>query len=214
MANDRRYSLYDATVDDWSSILALAHRWSFPQVKSLVIRELEKLWMPDIDRIVLYHKYNIDRRLLISSYAALCEREKFVTLDEGLLLGMETVLRLSRARECARNSSGSRSPSRAGLDSTEMHDIVKEHFGIGGGTENQNGNHDNQASTGSSDSITTDGGSQSNGAAAGGDGTDGDSGGNDPAVNGGTPAAGATNGKPNGKSEGEPNGTTTGGGGE
>lgn len=151
----RRYSIYSATAEDWAGILDLAHRWSFPEIKHLSIRELESLPMDNVDRIVLYHKYDIDRKLLIPSYAALCEAEKFVSIEDALRLGMETVLQLSRARECARNTSGCRSPSRAALEPTEMHEIVKEHFGVQERTEDQNGDH-NAASTGGSVMLTCD----------------------------------------------------------
>ncbi|KAJ6491688.1 hypothetical protein C8R47DRAFT_976426, partial [Mycena vitilis] len=97
-----KYSLYDATVDDWSTILELAHRWEFAEVKNLAIRELEKLEMTDIDRIVLYRKFGVHESYLIPRYAALCERPELLTVEEGLRLGMEIVIPLSRARECAR----------------------------------------------------------------------------------------------------------------
>lgn len=129
----RLYSLYDATVDDWSAILELAHRWGFPQVKALAVRELEKLEMSAIDRIVLYHRYEVDRALLIPRYAALCEREQPLTLEEGTRLGMETTLNIVRARECARSTpslNGTRSPIPAMIDAEEMGSIIKDLFGI------------------------------------------------------------------------------------
>ncbi|KAJ6593327.1 hypothetical protein B0H19DRAFT_918850, partial [Mycena capillaripes] len=127
-----KYSLYDATVEDWSTILELAHRWEFAEVKSLAIRELEKLTMSDIDRIVLYRKFAVDESFLVPRYAALCERPELLTVEEGLQLGMEVVIPLSRARECARNqpASGGRSPSPASLGDKELADIIKDHFNI------------------------------------------------------------------------------------
>ncbi|KAJ7125262.1 hypothetical protein C8R44DRAFT_619312, partial [Mycena epipterygia] len=127
-----KYSLYDATVEDWSTILELAHRWEFAEVKTLAIRELEKLELADIDRIVLYHKFSVDESYLIPRYAALCERPELLTVEEGLKLGMGTVISLSRARECARNrdTSGGRSPSPASLGDKELTEIIKDHFGI------------------------------------------------------------------------------------
>ncbi|KAJ6590010.1 hypothetical protein DFH09DRAFT_909260, partial [Mycena vulgaris] len=97
-----KYSLYESTVEDWSTILELAQRWEFAEVKSLAVRELEKLELPDIDRIVLYRKFAVDEAHLIPRYAALCERPELLTVEEGLRLGMEIVIPLSRARECAR----------------------------------------------------------------------------------------------------------------
>ncbi|KAJ6627681.1 hypothetical protein B0H10DRAFT_1993723 [Mycena sp. CBHHK59/15] len=122
-----KYSLYDATVEDWSTILGLAHRWDFAEVKSLAVREIEKLQMPDIERIVLYHQLKVDEDYLIPHYAAVCVRPELLTVEEGLRLGMKIVIPLSRARECVRNvgANGSRSPSPTGLGTKKLDDIIK-----------------------------------------------------------------------------------------
>ncbi|KAF7295994.1 BTB domain-containing protein [Mycena kentingensis (nom. inval.)] len=132
-----KYSLYDATVEDWSTILELADKWGFAEVKNLAVRQLEKLEMADVDRIVLYHAYSVDERFLVPRYVALCERPELLTVEEGLLLGMKTVISLTRARECARNPnsggltpSGMRSPSPATMSEKELTDIILDHFEI------------------------------------------------------------------------------------
>jgi hypothetical protein len=111
----------------------LAWRWEFAEVKSLAVRGLEKLELPDIDRIVLYNKFAVDQSYLIPRYVALCERPELLTVEEGIRLGMETVIPLSRARKCARNqaTSGGRSPSPATLGGTELTEIIKDHFNTG-----------------------------------------------------------------------------------
>ena len=96
--------MYDeASFEDWETILQLSHRWIFPEVKSLAIRELQKQTMTPVKRIVLYHNFEVDRNLLIPEYAALCEREHPLTLEEGLELGMETTLMVAWGREAARS---------------------------------------------------------------------------------------------------------------
>jgi len=128
-----KYSLYKASVEDWTNILSLAHRWSFPEVKNLAVREMEKIEFPVIDRIVTYHANEVDRNLLIPRYAALCEREDPLTLPEGMSLGMETTLMIARAREYARanpTSSGLRSPTVSNVRGNELHHIVRDLFGI------------------------------------------------------------------------------------
>ncbi|TFK45106.1 hypothetical protein BDQ12DRAFT_595172 [Crucibulum laeve] len=136
-----KYSIYRAPVDHWTVILSLAHRWKFPEVKKLAVRELETKTtedFPDIDRIVVYHDNSVDRNLLIPRYAALCEREEPLTLPEGMRLGMETTLMIARAREYARSnitSSGARSPSASNVHGGELQKIVRELFGVTASSE-------------------------------------------------------------------------------
>ena len=98
----RKYSLYDATVEEWTSILKLAHNWDFIGVKELALRELEQLVIPPLQKIVIYHSYGIDRRLLQAAYTAFAIRDEPITIEEGQELGLETALQLARAREFAR----------------------------------------------------------------------------------------------------------------
>lgn len=115
------------------SILELAHRWAFSEVKDLAVRQLEKINMPDVQRIVIYQKYEVDKALLVPRYAALCAREEPLGIREGLELGLETALMLARGRECARSpprSDGARSPSPANIKEDDMHGIIKTLFGV------------------------------------------------------------------------------------
>ncbi|KAF5355462.1 hypothetical protein D9758_006328 [Tetrapyrgos nigripes] len=124
-----RYSLYDASIADWVVILDLAYKWGFQEVKSLCVRELEKLHIPDVDKIVIYHKYDIDRRLLMRQYTAVCERETPLTIQECTDLGLETTVKIFRAREsvrATRTPSGIHSPVTA--SPVELQDIVKGLF--------------------------------------------------------------------------------------
>ncbi|KAF8891867.1 hypothetical protein BD779DRAFT_153775 [Infundibulicybe gibba] len=129
-----KYSVYQATPEEWIAILDLAFRWAFPEVKSLAVRELEKLKLDVIDRIVAYHKYDVDRNLLVNDYAALCQREMPLTLPEGMRLGMETTLNVARARECARSqlvgANGLRSPTSIQVKDEELHSLVVDMFSI------------------------------------------------------------------------------------
>ena len=98
----RKYSLYDATVEEWTSILKLAHEWGFIGVKELALRELERLVIPPLQKIVIYHSYGIDRRLLQAAYTAFSVRDEPITLEEGQELGLETAIQLAHAREFVR----------------------------------------------------------------------------------------------------------------
>ncbi|OAX40618.1 hypothetical protein K503DRAFT_714161 [Rhizopogon vinicolor AM-OR11-026] len=127
------YSLYDAPIETWLSILNLAHRWSFCNVKDLAIRELEKLDIDPIEKIAAYHEYKINKTLLLPAYIAICKRDKPISLAEGMSLGMETVLRIADARERARQQaaeSGIRSPTFDDFEDVELENMVREVFSV------------------------------------------------------------------------------------
>lgn len=100
--NVRSYSRYDATVEEWTSILKLSHEWGFIEVKNLALRGLEQLSIPPHQKIGLYNRFAIDCRLLQEAYTALAVRDEPITIEEGLELGLETCLKVARARELVR----------------------------------------------------------------------------------------------------------------
>jgi hypothetical protein len=102
MNDFRKYSLYDATAEEWTSIVKLAHQWDFTAIKALAVRELERLVIPPLRKIAIYHRYLIDRTLLRAAYAAFATRVEPITIEDGQELGLETALQLARARELAR----------------------------------------------------------------------------------------------------------------
>jgi len=97
-----KYSLYDADADVWTSILKLAHQWKFREMKELAVRELQALSIAPLQRVVLYQKYDVNRDLLRPAFIALTTRDEPLEIDEGRELGLETALRLAKAREKAR----------------------------------------------------------------------------------------------------------------
>ncbi|KAI0366762.1 hypothetical protein BV20DRAFT_912992, partial [Pilatotrama ljubarskyi] len=131
-----KYSIYDATLEDWVAILKLAFDWRFAEVKKLCSRELEKFEIAPVQKIELYQSYELDKKLLIPSYMALCVRAEPLTIKEGRQLGLETALLLATARECARGkplANGARSPTAAELEEDDMVSIIKEIFGLTAG---------------------------------------------------------------------------------
>ena len=100
----RKYSLYDMNIEEWTSILKLAQQWNFTEVKALALRGLENIPIPDIQKIVLYQTYNVDRSRLQDAYTALTIRDEAITIDEGREVGLETALQIAQAREIVRAS--------------------------------------------------------------------------------------------------------------
>jgi len=129
-----KYNIYEGSVEEWSSILKLAHQWGFVEVKAFALRELEQHEIPALQKILLYHAHDIDRDLLQAAYAALTARDEPISFDEGLQLGLETALQLARAREIARapvfsgnrKSGNPRSP--VTLAGVELDALIKDLF--------------------------------------------------------------------------------------
>ncbi|KAN0125776.1 hypothetical protein V8E52_000983 [Russula decolorans] len=135
-----KYSLYDASVEEWTSVLKLAHQWDFIEVKALAIRELENLPVPPLPKIVLYQKYAINRNLLKPALTALTIRDEAVTIEEGREIGLETALDVARAREIARSpvfsgkkAGNPRSP--INLAGVELDVVIKDIFHLPSSTE-------------------------------------------------------------------------------
>jgi len=131
-----KYSIYDATVDDWSAILKLAFDWRFGEVKKLCCRELEKFEIAPMQKIELYQTYELDKKLLIPSYIAMCMRPQPLSIKEGRQLGLETALLIATAREHARGQSasdGTLSPSPVSVEDDDMVNMIKDVFGITAG---------------------------------------------------------------------------------
>jgi hypothetical protein len=126
----RTYSIYDATVEEWTSILKLAQKWDFIEVKAMAIRELEKHKIPALQKIVLYQKYEVDRKHLQEAFTELTVRDEPITIEEGRELGLETVLQLARAREIARIpvfGGGKRRPP-VNIPAVEMDALIRDIF--------------------------------------------------------------------------------------
>jgi hypothetical protein len=127
----RKYSLYHASVTDWVAILNLSHRWAFPEVKDLAVRELERQSMGDVDRVVVYQDNDVNKNLLIPCYAALCERDEPLTAQEGRRMGIETSLTIAHLREMARRAPNDcRSPAPATFHGHDLQSLVRELFEI------------------------------------------------------------------------------------
>jgi hypothetical protein len=126
---DRKYSIYDASIDEWTSILKLAHKWDFIEVKELAIRGLESLHdIPALQKVALYQTYEVDRNLLQAAYTALTVRDEPITTEEGRELGLETALLIAQARETAR--APRRARSQVSLAGAELDALINDVFSL------------------------------------------------------------------------------------
>ncbi|KAG5634371.1 hypothetical protein H0H81_002209 [Sphagnurus paluster] len=122
----RRYSLYDWNTEDWATLLALAVKWGFDQVKELAVCELVKKDMPLLTRIGLYQRFNIDSARLVPLYAELCSRPDTLDEEEAEALGLKTAVLVFRARERLRAvlSNEGKSPLPLGLEKDDVHRVI------------------------------------------------------------------------------------------
>ncbi|TDL18027.1 hypothetical protein BD410DRAFT_901088 [Rickenella mellea] len=97
------YSIYDADIDTWTSIISLANLWQMDQVKDLAIRELGKMDLPAVTKAALANKYEIEQGWALAAYAEIGARLEPLTTEEGKLLGLDVVIRLAHVRERIRD---------------------------------------------------------------------------------------------------------------
>ena len=88
---------------------------------------MEKQTIPALNKITIYHRYDVSRELLLQSYMDLCLREEPLTIAEAGDLGLETWLMISTARETIRRGDGSASPT-ANRSSSEVVRAISQAF--------------------------------------------------------------------------------------
>ncbi|KZP28777.1 hypothetical protein FIBSPDRAFT_1039501 [Athelia psychrophila] len=87
----------EKTTSQWTSVLHLAAKWGFESIQLLVIDKLTATAIP-VDKIVLGRKYGISD-WLHGAYEAVCMRANPLTVEEGMKLGVEDIIRISAARQ-------------------------------------------------------------------------------------------------------------------
>jgi hypothetical protein len=105
-------------MDEWTSILKLAVKWNFQSIEVVAVKQLGPITSP-IDKIVLGRTYNIVE-WLPTAYGDICRRKDALTLEEGMRLGMEDVIKITTMRQ------GGNSPN----FSTTEQDALERTFGL------------------------------------------------------------------------------------
>ncbi|PPQ64174.1 hypothetical protein CVT24_008548 [Panaeolus cyanescens] len=132
-----RYSLYDGvSIEDWRTILNLADKWSFAEVKELAVRELHKTELDLVQKMALYEKYKVDPKHLVPLYAELCQRDTPLTFEESTILGLKASHLVAVTREKLRSlpSNGGKSPLPEGLELQDVFRAVEEELSVEVGT--------------------------------------------------------------------------------
>ncbi|KAJ7189550.1 hypothetical protein GGX14DRAFT_59485, partial [Mycena pura] len=97
--------------DEWMSVLKLATKWHFLQVRDLAIRQLGEhaLSLSPVSRIVLGRQYDVSTWLR-SGYIELARRKASITTEEATKIGLEVALEIFRLRETAMHSTRDLNP--------------------------------------------------------------------------------------------------------
>ncbi|KAK0494865.1 hypothetical protein EDD18DRAFT_286584 [Armillaria luteobubalina] len=124
-------SIYDASTHVWNAILRTTCKWSFPEIKALAIKELERKTMPLVDPIVLYENHQDDPSVLALLYAKLCSCDEPLTMEQSVRLGIETTVRIFQAREHLRSSSldEMKSPLPVDVDFADVIQVIDKIWG-------------------------------------------------------------------------------------
>ncbi|TFK71234.1 hypothetical protein BDN72DRAFT_753212, partial [Pluteus cervinus] len=85
-----------STVEDWTSVLTVAHNWEFSAIKKLAISQLEPI-ASAVDRVVLGQEYNLPD-WTTAGYRELCRRAEPISKAESRRLGLEAVTDISSLR--------------------------------------------------------------------------------------------------------------------
>ncbi|KDQ59004.1 hypothetical protein JAAARDRAFT_175669 [Jaapia argillacea MUCL 33604] len=141
-------SHHASTVEQWTSILELATKWSFVSIRSLAIRELSPLASP-IDKVVAANRYDI-AHWLEPAYMVLSTRQGALTKEEGRRLGVDEATKISQMREDVRSGASL-------IEDNEVARIVRSVITFGNLTDwriNVSGSGQVNLKVGSNDSET------------------------------------------------------------
>ncbi|KAF7986997.1 hypothetical protein HWV62_77 [Athelia sp. TMB] len=86
----------EKTIAQWAAVLHLADKWGFESIRLLAVDHLDAA--PPVDKIVLGRRHGI-AAWLPEAYEAVCTREAPLTVEEGIRLGVEDVVRIAAARQ-------------------------------------------------------------------------------------------------------------------
>ncbi|KAH8110462.1 hypothetical protein DFH11DRAFT_1514284 [Phellopilus nigrolimitatus] len=90
-------SRFDYTTSEWLTTLIISAKLKFVSIRKAASDHLYELFTV-VDRIRLGRKYSVPEWSL-PGYLVFCNREEPLSLEEGMELGMEDVIKISRARE-------------------------------------------------------------------------------------------------------------------
>lgn len=95
----RKYSIYEANVETWTSILRLSHIWQCDEIRDLAFRELDRLVIPPVQRVLLTTRYDARSEWREKALADLGARPEALSIEDGRQLGLDLSIRVAELRE-------------------------------------------------------------------------------------------------------------------
>jgi hypothetical protein len=89
------------TKEEWTAVLALAHRWDFAAIRAVAIGELFAITTP-VDKLVLARDYDIGE-WLAGAYLDVCQASEYPSDEDCHRLDRATIVTIGRAREALRS---------------------------------------------------------------------------------------------------------------
>ncbi|KIM82822.1 hypothetical protein PILCRDRAFT_457556 [Piloderma croceum F 1598] len=95
------------TLSAWTSLLSISTHFEMKRIRSRAIAEILSFRprIDPVDQVVLAVRHDIPEWFPLG-YAALCQREEAIEIEEARKLGLETTVMLAKAREMVRKNGG------------------------------------------------------------------------------------------------------------
>ncbi|KAL1725902.1 hypothetical protein EV714DRAFT_277077 [Schizophyllum commune] len=86
------------TVDEWTSVLRLAVKWSIPNLRARALREIEPRASP-VEKVVIGREFVLGEAWLLPAFVAICGARECLGYVDAARLGLRTVVEIGRIRE-------------------------------------------------------------------------------------------------------------------
>ncbi|KAI5890045.1 uncharacterized protein SCHCODRAFT_02630719 [Schizophyllum commune H4-8] len=106
------------TVDEWTSVLRLATKWSIESLRNLAVEEIVPQASP-FDKVSVAREFELGWDWIVPAFVDICSRPASLTRAEAEQLGLPTVVEISRIREDVK-ASGTTQPVLAAVRTSEV----------------------------------------------------------------------------------------------
>ncbi|KAL1725244.1 hypothetical protein EV714DRAFT_221731 [Schizophyllum commune] len=87
------------TVDEWTSVLRLANKWSVISLRDVAIREIETLRPTPIATILIAREFGLGEAWLVPAFVTLCKSMEPLGFEDAEPLGFRTAIEIARIKE-------------------------------------------------------------------------------------------------------------------